>query len=273
MGSTPRPPCTCPGGPADAEGVPPPSVRHTHTGERWLGHRQLPSGSGDRVEKGLPWFTFTQTPTCGASRAVRPAGEDRGSQPDSRKQADKVSSQKVSEGPSLVQGEHLQEERARALEARGEGSRGQSTGPTGLASDCPQTVLVPPGKAWTIPILCRGVTRPFRNQPPVTESRWQGHFRLPMTLAEMSMVWSGRGASQTEETISAPRKRRSGGGGWGRQRQGRLPTTGPGAQTFAPLVVRVSVLFPNSLEQGVWGTGLTNCSLRQHMARYTAGVS
>ncbi|XP_054946417.1 uncharacterized protein [Physeter macrocephalus] len=89
MGSTPRPPCTCPGGPADAEGVPPPSVRHTHTGERWLGHRQLPSGSGDRVEKGLPWFTFTQTPTCGASRAVRPAGEDRGSQPDSRKQADK----------------------------------------------------------------------------------------------------------------------------------------------------------------------------------------
>lgn len=184
-------------GPADTEGVPPASVCHTHAGERWLGHRQLPSGSGDRVEKALPWFTFIQMLTCRVSRAVRPAGEDRGSQPDFRNQAYKVSSQKVSEGPSLVRREHPHEERARALETRGEGSRGQRPGPPPrphrpgftLSPDCDRSSGMP----WTIPILCCGVTRPFHNQLPVTESWWQGHFHLPVTLAEMGMVRSWRG--------------------------------------------------------------------------------
>lgn len=220
-------------GPADTEGVPPASVCHTHTGERWLGHRQLPSGSGDRVEKGLPWFTFTQMLTCRVSRAVRPAGEDRGSQPDSRNQAYKVSSQKVSEGPSLVRREHPHEERARALETRGEGSRGQSPGGPPPRPHRPGFTLSPDcdrssGMPWTIPILCCGVTRPFHNQLPVTESWWQGHFHLPVTLAEMGMVWSRRGKRRQSQL---PGRGDRGGGGVGRGRRGYRPHV----QEFRPL--------------------------------------
>lgn len=233
MGSIPRPSCTC-RGPSRHRGCATRiSLPHSYRGEvagsqaaaLWLWGQ---GGEGPALVHLHPDADLQSVQGCEASR-----GGQR-SQPDSRNQAYKVSSQKVSEGPSSVRREHPHEERARALETRGEGSRGQSPGgpPTRphrpgftLSPDCDRSSGMP----WTIPILCCGVTRPFHNQLPVTESWWQGHFHLPVTLAEMGMVWSWRGKRRQSQLSG----RGDLGVGWGvgRGRRGYRPHV----QEFRPL--------------------------------------
>ena len=267
-------------GAAGGGGATPASLSHAH-GERRLvtGHCPLALG---RERRRACRFTFTQTAThrvqgCEAGRG--------GERFPARFQKPHLHAhgQRVSEDPFSTKRNTCavaDEERVPVLEATGRGPEGRAgvghhQGPQAWL----HPVTGPSSFLWEglrhPPILCCGLARRSHSQVLMTESWWQGHLHLPVTLAEMSTGWPRRGKSRTEETSPAPREKRL---RWGGERQRRVPTTCSRVQAFVTLIVRAPVLFPtnsfpNTLEQGFGARGLTNSSLRQLMAGYTAGVS